>query len=330
MRRMRIVFCVQLCSCAHRRAPLSRSPVLSLYLDLSLPRSRVRDGRTFCRVGAARADSRKRVATKHSKHRKSNLKAAESLIDKQRAQIRSLESRLTTAEKEAITADGDAAAAESSARKLLPGHQVSRIATGVSKHGGAHSKLYHVMDAPGAHNVANHRDAVQYDYRHHDAAWDGNRIPTEGRGDRKDRQARNSRYPDYDAPSSPGGYNFVYGKDETYAPQDYGSYYGPQAYYDGYYRGGDGSTERATRNGAGRTGRGRQGRGRHVYAYASPYDRSEEFRQHENYVNMIYHWYTTVTNENQQQTISDAQKWQYNAALQAYDAYLRDEQSDRD
>ena len=49
----------------------------------------------------------------------------------------------------------------------------------------------------------------------------------------------------------------MYGKDEAYAPQDYGSYYGPQAYYDGYYRGGDGSTERASRNGAGEVGRGR-------------------------------------------------------------------------
>ena len=36
--------------------------------------------------------------------------------------------------------------------------------------------LYHVMHAPGARNVANHRDAVEYNYRHHDAAWDGNRI----------------------------------------------------------------------------------------------------------------------------------------------------------
>ena len=188
------------------------------------------------------------------------------------------------------------------------------------------NRYLHVSDSlcprPGDRNVANHQDAVQYNYRHHDAAWDGNRVPTEGRGDRLDRHV--SRYPDYDAPSSPGGYNFVYGKDETYAPQDYGSYYGPQAYYDGYYRGGDGSTERQTRNGAGRTGRGTQGRGRHVYAYASPYDRSEEFRQHENYVNMFYRWYTTATNENQQQSISDAQKWQYNAAIQQYDAYLRD------
>ncbi len=49
----------------------------------------------------------------------------------------------------------------------------------------------------------------------------------------------------------------MYGKDEAYAPQDYGSYYGPQAYYDGYYRGGDGSNERASRNGAGEVGRGR-------------------------------------------------------------------------
>ena len=32
------------------------------------------------------------------------------------------------------------------------------------------------MHAPGARNVANHRDAVEYNYRHHDAAWDGNRI----------------------------------------------------------------------------------------------------------------------------------------------------------
>lgn len=55
---------------------------------------------------------------------------------------------------------------------------------------------------PGARNVANHRDAVQYNYRHHDAAWDGNRVPTQGRGDRLDRHV--SRYPDYDAPSSPG------------------------------------------------------------------------------------------------------------------------------
>ena len=148
---------------------------------------------------------------------------------------------------------------------------------------------------------------------------------SEGRGDRLDRHV--SRYPDLDAPSSPGGYNFVYGKDETYAPQDYGSYYGPQAYYDGYYSGGDGTNERATRNGAGRVGRGSRGRGRHVYAYASPYDRSEEFRQHENYVNMLYHWYVAATNENQQQAISDAQKWQYNAAQQAYDAYLRDQAS---
>ena len=64
-----------------------------------------------------------------------------------------------------------------------------------------------------------------------------------------------------------------------------------------------------------------------MYAYASPYDRSEEFRQHENYVNMLYHWYVAATNENQQQAISDAQKWQYNAAQQAYDAYLRDQAS---
>jgi hypothetical protein len=278
--------------------------------------------RDVCRVDAARVNaSRQRVSAKHSRHRERNLKAAESLIKKQRAQIQNLETRLTRAEKAANKADGDAAP---------QAHGTPRAAGSSSKQNAPSSKLYHVMHAPGARNVANHRDAVQYNYRHHDAAWDGNRIPTEGRGDRIDRQARNSRYPDYDAPSSPGGYNFVYGKDETYAPQDYGSYYGPQAYYDGYYRGGDGSTERATRNGAGRIGRGRQGRGRHVYAFASPYDRSEEFRQHENYVNGIYHWYTTVTNENQQQSISDAQKWQYNAALQSYDAYLRDQQADRD
>jgi hypothetical protein len=254
-------------------------------------------------VEAARAASRQRVKAKHGKHRE-KLQQAEALIQTQSAQIASLQARLKHAEKAANKADGD---------------RTRKEGKGGVKHG---SKLYHVMHSPGARNVANHRDAVQYNYRHHDAAWDGNRVPTQGRGDRLDRHV--SRYPDYDAPSSPGGYNFVYGKDETYAPQDYGSYYGPQAYYDGYYRGGDGSTERATRNGAGRTGRGTKGRGRHVYAYASPYDRSEEFRQHENYVNMFYHWYTTATNENQQQSISDAQKWQYNAAIQQYDAYLRD------
>jgi len=251
------------------------------------------------------------------------------LIKKQSARISALESRLTLAESAANKADGDTGKHDG---KSIGKYARAVSADGQIKKGQEHKakspKLYKVMDSPGEHNVANHRDAVQYNYRHHDASWDGNRVPTEGRGDRLDRHV--SRYADYDAPSSPGGYNFVYGKDETYAPQDYGSYYGPQAYYDGYYRGGDGSTERQTRNGAGRVGRGTKGRGRHVYAYASPYDRSEEFRQHENYVNMIYHWYNQVTTENQQQSISDAQKWQYNAALQSYDAYLRDEATDRD
>ena len=286
-------------------------------------------------MAAAQAASRQRVTAKHSNHRdqSAKLQQADALIIKQQHKISSLESILTHAEKAANLADGDTGRNKDAVKKRA--YKTPTVANGAWFGAGGKitsaksAKLYHVMGAPGSRNVANHRDAIQYNYAHHDASWDGNRVPTEGRGDRKDRQARNSRYPDSDGPSAPGGYNFVYGRDETYAPQDYGSYYGPQAYYDGYYRGGDGSTERATRNGSGEEGRGRLGKGRHVYAYASPYDRSEEFRQHENYVNMLYHWYTTTTNENQQQSISDAQKWQYNAAQQQYDAYLRDEGTDR-
>lgn len=305
--------------------------------------TRVRDRR----VDAARAAaSRQRVTAKHSKHRNESakLKQADALIKKQQRKIVSLESSLTHAEKAANFADGDTGNKHDKGKKQDTGkkraYKTPTVGNGAWFGAGGKvtsppqgfaksSKLYHIMGAPGSRNVANHRDAIQYNYAHHDASWDGNRVPTEGRGDRKDRQARNARYPDSDGPSAPGGFNFVYGRDETYAPQDYGSYYGPQAYYDGYYRGGDGSTERATRQGSGEEGRGRLGRGRHVYAYASPYDRSEEFRQHENYVNMLYHYYTTTTNENQQQSISDAQKWQYNAAQQQYDAYLRDEATDR-
>ncbi|EKX53382.1 hypothetical protein GUITHDRAFT_101085 [Guillardia theta CCMP2712] len=103
---------------------------------------------------------------------------------------------------------------------------------------------------------------------------------------------------------------FTRGHRERYAPQDYGSYYGPQAYYDGYFRGGQGDSTSPGIDARGVRTVGRQGRGRHVWAFASPYDKYELYRQHGNYVNGVYNYYVRTVNEDQQQEVSDAMAWQ--------------------
>eukprot|EP00286_Rhodomonas_abbreviata_P005905 CAMPEP_0181326608 /NCGR_PEP_ID=MMETSP1101-20121128/21603_1 /TAXON_ID=46948 /ORGANISM="Rhodomonas abbreviata, Strain Caron Lab Isolate" /LENGTH=131 /DNA_ID=CAMNT_0023435101 /DNA_START=6 /DNA_END=401 /DNA_ORIENTATION=- len=76
------------------------------------------------------------------------------------------------------------------------------------------------------------------------------------------------------------------------ATQDYGPYYGPQAYYDGYYQTGG-------------------------KAFASPYDRYERHRDFKDYVGGVY-WDNQQKTHAEKQALRDQVNWQYQAQLQNY------------
>ena len=167
---------------------------------------------------AASASSRQRVASKHGKHRETaQLRQADAEIKLQRRQISLLEKHLVRAEKTANVedSDGSSGGATSSQHRVpngvqeMMGHagKVAGRAAGSQRVWGARTgrlqvakkavlgharqaELYHAMEAPEARNEANHRDAVEFNYRHHDASWDGNRVPKAAQGDRLDRCER--------------------------------------------------------------------------------------------------------------------------------------------